>query len=276
MKLYISCDMEGTAAVCSWAQCDPDNTTEYPYYRKLMSQEVRAAIEGAREAGATDVLVNDSHSSMRNVMWEELPQGVRMISGNRKPLSMAQGLGDDYKAAFFTGYHAPAGCADGVLEHTYTPNTIYNIRLNGMECSEATLNAGVAGSYGVPVALITGDRATIEHAKTQMPWITGVIVKESVGKFVVDSMSPEEARQAIRTGAREAMQRLGEAKPLVFKAPVTMEIDLVMTEQADFVELIPGFERIGGRTVRFVHDDYRTVFKSFIAAFRLGSAANNY
>jgi len=112
VRLYISADMEGTAAVCSWQQCDPDNLTEYPYYRHLMSLEVRAAIEGAREAGVTQVLVNDSHSSMRNVLWNELPQDVRMIYGNRKPLSMTQGLGSDFAAAFFTGYHAPAGERD--------------------------------------------------------------------------------------------------------------------------------------------------------------------
>lgn len=277
MKLYISCDMEGTASVCSWQQCDPDNTTEYPYYRKLMSQEVRAAIDGAREAGASDVLINDSHSSMRNVIWEELPpSGIRLISGNRKPFSMAEGLDGTYKAAFFTGYHAPAGAANGALEHTYTPGTIYAVRINGMPCSEATLNAAVAGYYGVPLVLITGDRTTIEHATAQFPWITGVVVKESIGKYVVNSISPAEAREAIRAGAREAMQRIGEAKPFTFDPPITMEIDFVLTEQADFCELMPGFERTGGRTVRFSHDDYRTVFRSFIAAFRLAGAATNY
>ena len=269
--------MEGTASVSAWQQCDPSNVTEYPYYRKLMSQEVRAAIDGARTAGVDDVLINDSHSSMRNMIWEELPEsGVRLIAGNRKPFSMAEGLDSSFGAAFFTGYHAPAGEGNGALEHTYTPDTIYNIRINGIRCSEATLNAAVAGYHGVPLVLITGDRTTVEHAQSQFPWITGVIVKESIGKFVVNSISPKEAQEAIRAGAREAMQRIGEAKPYVFEPPITMEIDFVLSEQADFVELMPGFERTGGRTVRFVHDDYRTVFRAFIAAFRLGSAANTY
>ncbi|MDP9017956.1 MAG: M55 family metallopeptidase [Candidatus Eremiobacteraeota bacterium] len=274
MKLYISCDMEGTAGVCSWQQCDPSNTTEYPYYRRLMSQEVRSAIDGAREAGVTDVLINDSHSSMRNVLWEELPSDVRMISGNRKPYSMTQGLTADFSAAFFTGYHAPSGAADGTLEHTYTPSTISTVRINGTLCSEATLNAAIAGSYGVPVALITGDQTTIAHAKEQMPWITGVVVKESIGKFSVNSISPQAARDAIRAGAHKAIKQIGNAKPFTFEPPITMEIDVMLTEQAEYIELIPGFERIGGRTVRFIHDDYRTVFRSFIAAFRLGAAAN--
>lgn len=274
MKLYISCDMEGTASVSNWKQCDPDDTTEYPYYRRLMSQEVRAAIDGAREGGATDVVVNDSHSSMRNVLWDELPDDVRMIYGNRKPNSMVQDVDSGFDAAFFTGYHGAAGAANAALEHTYTPDTIYNLRVNGVTCSEATINAALAGAHGVPVALITGDRTTIEQAKEQMPWITGVIVKESVGKFVVNSLSPPQARAAIRAGAREAMGRVGKLKPFVFESPVTMEIDVVLTEQADFIELIPGFERTAGRTVRFVHDDFRTVFRTFVAAFRLGGAAN--
>jgi D-amino peptidase len=240
-----------------------------------MSQEVRAAIDGARSAGATGVLINDSHGPMRNVLWDELPDDVRMIYGNRKPYSMVQGISPEYACVFFTGYHGAAGDANAALEHTYTPNTIYTIRMNGERCSEATINAALAGYYGVPVTLITGDRTTIELAQAQMPWITGVIVKESIGKFAVDSISPEAARRAIRDGAREAMGKLSQAKPFVFQPPVTMEIDFVLSEQAETVELMPGFERTGGRTVRFVHDDYRTIFRAFIAAFRLGATANS-
>ncbi|MBC5828867.1 MAG: M55 family metallopeptidase [Candidatus Eremiobacteraeota bacterium] len=274
MKLYVSCDMEGTAAVSSWTQCDPTNSTEYPYYRRLMSLEVRAAIEGASEAGITDVLVNDSHSSMRNVLWDELPAHARMIYGNRKPFSMTEGLSPNVAAAFFTGYHAAIGRSDGVLDHTYSPGTLYNVHINGVRCSEATINAALAGFHGVPVVLITGDRTTIEDTRAQMPWITGVVVKESIGHFSVNSLSPQAAREAIREGAKRAIETRDRAKPFVFDPPITLDIDFVGTEHADFVELMPGFERRGGRSVRFVHDDYPTVFRAFIAAFRLGGAAN--
>jgi D-amino peptidase len=238
-----------------------------------MSLEVRAAIEGALEAGITDVLVNDSHSSMRNVLWDELPAHARMIYGNRKPFSMTEGIGPSIAAAFFTGYHAAIGRMDGALDHTYSPSTIYNVRINGMGCSEATLNAALAGYYGVPVVLITGDRSTIEDAKAQMPWITGVVVKESIGHYSVNSLSPPAARDAIRAGAKKAIELRDAAQLFVFRPPITLEIDFVGTEHADFVELMPGFERRGGRSVRFVHDDYPTVFRAFVAAFRLGGAA---
>jgi D-amino peptidase len=274
MKLYISADMEGTAAVASWTQVDPKNTTEYPYYRKLMSLEVRAAIDGAREAGATHVLVNDSHSSMRNVEWDELPSDARMIYGNRKPFSMSEGIDESFGAAFFTGYHAGVGVANGTLGHTYSPDTLYNVRVNGIACSEALLNAGVLGTYGVGVALVTGDRATVEDAQRNFPGVTGVIVKESIGYFAVDSLSPEVARERIRAGAREAIANVANVKPYVFQRPIVLELDFMRVENADFAELIPGVDRIGGRSVRFVHDDFRVVFTTFIAAMRLGAAAN--
>ena len=274
MKLYISADMEGTAAVASWTQVDPKNTTEYPYYRTLMSREVRAAIDGAREAGAGHVLVNDSHSSMRNVSWDELPADARMIYGSRKPFSMSQGIDETYGAAFFTGYHAGAGEGDGALEHTYSPDTLYTVRVNGVACSEALLNAAVIGTYGVPVVLITGDRTACEGARRHLPWIATAVVKESLGRFSVDSLSPEFARERIRAAAREAIANVAAARPFTFAPPIALEIDFVGTQNADFAELIPGVERIGGRTVRYVHDDFRVVFRCLMAAMRRGSAAN--
>lgn len=278
MKLYISADMEGTASVCSWTQVDPANTTEYPYYRRLMSQEVRAAIDGARAAGVGDILINDSHSSMRNVLWDELPDDVRMIYGNRKPFSMAEGADSSYDAAFFTGYHAACGTQDGVLDHTYTSETLRDTRVNGIRCSEAILNAAVLGLSGVPVVLMSGDRVAVEEIKAVMPWVTGVVVKDSIGRFATNSLSPARARELIREGAEEAIATLRDpnrgVKPFVFEPPIALELDFVFTHNADYAELIPGFERTGGRSVRFVHDDYRVIFKAYVAAYRLGAAAN--
>jgi len=275
MNLYISCDMEGTAGVCSWQQVDARNyTPDYFIYQKYMTAEVCAAVDGARSAGATQVLINDSHGPMRNLILDDLPEDVRILFGNRKPLSMSEGLDGSYGGVFYTGYHGAIGDADATLCHTYSPSVIYEVRVNGVRCSEATLNAGIAGYCGVPVLLITGDRVTIEGAKAQMPWITGVVVKESIGNFAVDSISPSAAQEAIRAGAAQAIRNAGSAKPFVFEPPITMEIDLASVEQADLIELIPQFQRTGSRQVRFTHDDYPTVFKAFVAAFRMGSLAS--
>jgi D-amino peptidase len=265
--------MEGTAGVCSWMQCDPSNTVEYPIYRRYMSQEVRAAIDGARAGGATDVLVNDSHWDMRNLLWDELPSDVRVISGSRKPFSMAEGIDRGFAGAFFTGYHAKVGDENGALAHTYTADVLYNVRVNGIACSEALFNAAMAGYHGIPVLLVSGDRTIVEDVRTHMPWVAGVIVKESIGHYATDSLTPRSAQNAIRAAAREAMLHAADAKPFVFEPPIVMELETTRVEQADFIELMPGFERIGGRTLRFAHDDYATIFRAFVAAFRLGGAA---
>ena len=274
MKLYLSCDMEGTAAVCSWMQCDPSNTREYPVYRRYMSQEVRAAIDGARSAGVTEVVINDSHWDMRNLLWDELPADVRLISGSRKPFSMAEGVGPEFGGAFFTGYHAKVGEANGVLAHTYTADSLYNVRINGVACSEALLNAAMCGYHGIPLLLVSGDRVFVEHVKEYMPWVTGVVVKEGIGHYSTNSLTPKAAQALIREKSAEAIANAPNCKPFTFDGPITMELDTTRVEQADFIELMPGFERTAGRTVRFSHDDYRMIFRAFVAAFRLGGAAS--
>jgi len=275
MKIYVSADMEGTAGVSSWDQVDARNyTADYFIYQKVMTAEVCAAIAGARKAGAREFLINDSHGPMRNLLLDELPEDARVIFGNRKPYSMVENLDATFDGVFFTGYHGAIGEPNATLCHTYTPSVVYDVRLNGMRCSEATLNAALAGFYGVPVLLITGDRATIQSAKAQMPWITGVIIKESSGNYAVDSLSPQAAQDAIHEGASHAMRSIKDAKPFVVEPPIVLEIDLAKVEQADWVALIPQFERTAPRTVRFTSDDYPTVFKAFVAAFRMGVVAD--
>lgn len=274
MKLYVSCDMEGTAGVCAWEQCDARKPhPEYAIYREYMTGEVVAAIEGARESGAGETLINDSHGPMRNLLLDELPPNTRVINGNRKPFNMAQGSEGDVDGAFFTGYHGAGGAMDSVLSHTYSPNTVYEARLNGAICSEATLNAALLGHHGVPLLLITGDRTSVEGVQRQMPWVKGAIVKESIGNFSANSMSPAAAQALIRNAAREAVKDRANAQLYIARPPITLEIDLVKVEQGDLIEMIPGFERIAPRTVRFNHDDYLVVFKALISALRMGALA---
>ncbi|HET9030228.1 MAG TPA: M55 family metallopeptidase [Candidatus Aquilonibacter sp.] len=274
MNLYVSADMEGTAGVCSWAQVDPSNVHEYPVYRRYMSREVAAAIAGARDASPCEVLVNDSHWNMHNVLWDELPDDVRMISGARKPLSMAEGAQQRYDAAFFTGYHGMIGTPDAVLAHTYSNETIYRVFVNGRACSEALLNAALLGIEGTPVVLVTGDRATVEQTLEDLPWATGVAVKEAIGYYAANSMTPAAACEAIRSGARTAIANLERAKPFTFEPPIELIIETAGVEHADFIELLPRFERTGGRSVRFVSNDYIAAFQAFLVAMRLASAAN--
>ena len=273
-KVYVSCDMEGTAGVCSWNQVDPSNAHEYPIYRRYMTQEVRAAIEGARDGGATDILVNDSHWSMHNLLFDELPgdEDVRILSGAPKPRSMGQGLDGTFSGVFLTGYHAKAGDS-AALAHTMT-DLVYSVTVNGIACSEALIFSALAGSYGVPVLLVTGDRTIVDEIAKYLPWAVGVAVKDSVGFSAVNSLTPKAAQDAIRDGARAAMARLDSAQPFTFDPPYELIVETQGVEHADMIELMPEFRRIGTRAVSFGANDYRTLLRAFIVATRIGAAAN--
>jgi D-amino peptidase len=271
MNLYLSTDMEGVAGVTSWDQVDARTPhPEYAIYRRYYTREVAAAIEGARRTGPVEVLVNDAHGPMRNFLFDELPADIRVIFGNRKPFSMVQD-GRGSSGAFFIGYHGAIGDADAVLCHTYTPSVIYELRLNGVRCSEATVNAALLGEWGVPLLMVTGDRTTVEGVRTQMPWVRGVIVKESIGTFSANSISPAASCRLIAEGAREALANASAAKPYVIPPPIEMRVTLAKTEQADYVAMIPEFERTGAREIRFTAGDMETIFKAFVATFRMGA-----
>jgi D-amino peptidase len=274
MRVYISSDMEGVAGVCAWEQVDArTHNPDYPIYRRYYTQEVLSAIEGARAGGATDVLVNDGHGPMRNLLLDDLPDDVRIVFGNRKPFSMVQDADGGFGGAFFLGYHGAAGAEDAVLCHTYTPSVVYEVRLNGLPCSEATINAALLGYYGVPLLLVTGDRTTIEEVRAQMPWVRGVAFMDSIGNRAAASMTPAAARRAIRSAAQEAVRDAASARLFRFEPPIVLDVQLVSAAQAHLVATIPSFERTGSRSVRFVQDDFAVVFKAFVATWRLGSQA---
>lgn len=274
MRLYISCDMEGVAGVCAWQQVDARTPhPDFEIFRRYYTREVARAIKGARARGATEVLVNDSHGPMRNLLLDELPADVRVVFGNRKPFSMVQDADGGFDGAFFVGYHGAAGDADAVLCHTYTPSVVYEVRINGVRCSEATINAGLLGYYGVPLLLVSGDRTTVEDVQAQMPWVRGAIVKVSIGNFAANSMTPAAAQRAIQRAAEEAVSDAPLAKPYRFEPPLTLDVQLVTAAQAHVIATIPGFERTSARSVRFMHDSFPVVFKAFVATWRLGALA---
>ena len=182
-----------------------------------------------------------------------------MIFGNRKPFSMVQDADGGFGGAFFVGYHGGAGDADAVLCHTYTPSVIYEVRINGVALQRSDDQRGSARLLRrCRCLLVTGDRTTVEGVQAQMPWVRGVVVKESIGNFAADSMTPAAAQRAIRRERRGGRPPTpAGAKPFRFEPPLVLDVQLVTAAQAHLVATIPGFERTGSRSVRFVHDDYR-------------------
>ncbi len=273
MKIYLSVDIEGCAGIVAREQGSITGGAEYEMGRRLMTAEANAAIEGALEAGATEIVVNDSHALMRNIPPLELHPKARLIQGRVKHLFMVEGLDETFDAVFLVGYHAPAGVRDGVLNHAFHP---YELRYNGEVFSETGLTASVAGHYGVPVALVTGDDAAIRDAKTLLGPHVGVSVKRGISRLAGDSVHPEEARRLIRAGAAEAVERLkaGEFQPLKVATPVEIEIDFYYSPEADVSALIPTVERTGDRTVRFTSPDALRAYRTFLASYYLARSVS--
>jgi D-amino peptidase len=270
MRVYISVDMEGVAGVVHEDQTDPTeprHAGEYNRMRRLMTSEANAAIEGALEAGASRVLVNDSHWLMRNLLAEDLHPSAELMSGGPKLRSMVEGVELGFDAAFFVGYHAMAGAQHAIIDHTYT-DIVHEARLNGRPMGELGINAVLAGSYGVPVAMVSGDQALAAEAKALLgDGVEAVVVKHAVGRFAARSVSPAESCRRIRQGAAAALRRTH--TPLELDAPIRLEVEFAQAHMADMAELVPGSVRTSGRTLEYEHDDYREVFRAWRALYNL-------
>ena len=273
MRVYISVDMEGVAGVVHEDQTNPTDprcAPEYARFRRLMTAEANAAIQGAVDAGATRILVNDSHWTMRNLLTEELHEAAELFSGGPKPRSMMEGIDGGYDAALCIGYHARAGTRAAILDHTYTDRLI-DVRLNGRSVGELGLNAALAGVFDVPVVLVSGDAALATEAHDLLgDEVATVIVKEAVGRHAARSLAPAVACRRIREGATKALKRKG-AKPFTVEAPITLEADFSKPVEADMAELVPGSIRTSGRTVAFTHHDYKEVFRAWRAMHNLAA-----
>jgi D-amino peptidase len=263
MKIYISSDMEGTAGVVDWTQCLHGNP-EYGYYRDLLQNEINASIEGALAAGATEFLVNDSHSSMQNLKPATLAGKARYLSGKHKPMYMMQGLDSSFDAIFFVSYHGSMSSEGSVLSHTYNPRAIADIKLNGKIVSEAGLNSLVAQHYGVPIVLVTGDETTRIETELWSPDVRSAVVKESVSRLAANSMHPVEACELIKVKAKDAVTNLSSIRKPDIKLPATIEISFHNGDFAEQATWIPGTTRTGAKTVELTDTDPLALFKRFI------------
>ncbi len=276
MRVYISVDMEGIAGVVHEDQTDPVDprcAAEYSRFRKLMTAEANAAIEGAVEAGANQVLVNDSHWFMRNLLAEELNQAAVLLSGDPKPWSMMEGIDGGFDAAMCIGYHARAGTKNAVLDHTYT-DRVLEARLNGRPVGELALNAALAGAFGVPIVLASGDSALAAEAKELLgDAVHCVVVKEAVSRHAAKSVAPAVACRLIRDAAADALRQKPLPRPYTITPPIALEVDFQLTVMADMAELVPGSKRAGPRTVAYAHDDYRELFRAWRALYNLAGVS---
>ncbi|HYB31599.1 MAG TPA: M55 family metallopeptidase [Solirubrobacteraceae bacterium] len=268
MKVFISSDIEGAAGIVDWEQVRAPGT-EYEIGRQLLTDEVNAAIDGAVQAGASHILVNDAHRAMYNLRPGELHHRASYLSGRHKPLYMMEGLDETFDAVFMVAYRGAIGAERAILSHTYNPAAVWEARLNGVAVGESALNALVALHHRVPVVLITGDEATAEEARPFLPEIEAVVVKRSITRFAAESLHPDRACELIQAGAARGLARAAATPPPAIDLPATLEVAFLTSDMAEMASWIRGVERAGVRTVTVTDDDPLRLYRTFVTIIAL-------
>jgi D-amino peptidase len=260
-KVYISVDMEGIWGVVA-AEQTTSTSPEYTAARRWMAEDVNAVVAGLLDAGAGEIVVNDSHGSMRNIVADTLNPKVSLISGAPKPLSMMQGIDASFDAAIFVGYHARAGTEQATLDHTISSATVRAIKVNGQEMPELGLNALIAGYYKVPVIMLSGDTTTCAQAKSILGGgLVTAAVKEATGRIAARLYPQEQARARLREAARDALGKRGSFQPFRVPGPFVVDVEFQNSQQSELPMLLPGVKRTSARAVAVTGTDYIETFK---------------
>ena len=270
MKILIAVDMEGITGVVNWDQVTPGHA-EYARFRRLMTEDVNAAIRGACEAGADDVVVSDGHWNNSNILIEELDPRARLYYGAPSPFSMVDGIEQDVDGVFFVGYHARAGSENAIMDHTWSSRSVSNVWLNRTLTGEYGLNAAVAGYFAVPVLMISGDQTACAQAVELLGPLETAVVKQARGRYAAECLTPPVAQEQIQASARRAVERLavGDAPdPYVVDTPVTITVEFMTSDQADRASRLPDSRRVGLR-LTFSAPDMLAAYASFRAAVSL-------
>jgi D-amino peptidase len=254
LKIFISADMEGVVGVVSDEQIGPGGF-EYERFRGFMTAEVNACIEAARAAGATEILIADSHGNGQNLLIERLPKDVMLVRSWPRPLGMMEGIDASFDGVIFLGYHASAANERGVRAHTFSSASVTALRLNGISMSEASVNAAIAGHFGVPVIMVSGDNVAVAETQVIVGDVEGAVVKWAKGFHSAQTLTPEAAYDVIRDRTRAAIGRIEGFEPYVLETPLRLELSLKHYRPVELLSYLPGVERINSHTVGFVAED---------------------
>lgn len=251
LKVYISADMEGIAGVVGPDQLGPQGF-EYSQFREFMTAEVNAAVAAARDMGATEIVVSDSHGNGLNLLLDKLPQDIQLIRSWPRPLGMMEGIDASFDAAIYIGYHASAGNIGGIAAHTQSGADFSSVKINGIEMTEGGMNALIAGHFGVPVVMISGDDAAVREVSDMLGPIEGAVVKWHYSHTSGRTLMPEAAQALIREKVRAGLKRRRELKPFRIEGPLTLDLTYKNDRAAEMIAYLPSVELIDNHTVRFV------------------------
>lgn len=273
MKILIATDMEGISGVTTWDQVTPGHA-EYARFRRLMTQDVNAAIRGAFDAGADEVIVADGHWNGSNILVEELDPRAKLNTGSPSPLSMMQGIDESVDGVFFVGYHARNGMQNAILDHTWSSKTVANLWLNEILTGEYGLNASVAGHFGVPVIMVSGDQTACAEVENLLGDVERAVVKQATGRYAAECLPPQVTQEMIFLSAARAVTRLVEGDspdPFVLDSPIRATVEFFTSDMADRAALMPATQREATR-VSLAGTDMVTVYRGFRALVTLALA----
>ncbi|MBT4149916.1 MAG: M55 family metallopeptidase [Candidatus Marinimicrobia bacterium] len=253
-KIFISADLEGVVGAVTGEQLGPGGF-EYNRFREFMTAEVNAAIEAAKSAGATEILVADSHGNGQNLLIEKLPKDVKLIRSWPRPLGMMEGIDSSFDGVIFTGYHASTDNKEGVRAHTFSSARLTSLKVNGKVMTEGSWNAAVAGEFGVPVIMISGDDAAVNEVKSVIGNAEGAIVKESISFHSAKSLHPEAAYDLIAEKTSYAVKNIKKYKPYKIKGPVTVSVSFKHYQPSQILSYLKMFKRTDSHTIEFKAKD---------------------
>ena len=273
LKVYISVDMEGIAGVVTSDQLGPTGF-EYDRAREFMTGEALAAIAGAKEAGATEIVVSDSHGNGESLLIDRFPDDIRIVRSWPRPLMMMEGIDSSFAAAIFIGYHASTNSPAGVRAHTISSANLASVSLNGVTVPEAGINAAIAGRFGVPVVFISGDDVAVDETRKLLGDVEGAVVKRAISFHAASTMTPKAAQQLIREHVKTAVERRAAFKPYIVKAPVTLDVVFKNYRPAEMLAFLPIVQRTASHAIRFTGRDMIEVsrFLEFIGTYEPGLA----
>jgi D-amino peptidase len=270
LKVYISADMEGITGVASADQLGPASF-EYGQARQWMTADVLAAIQGARESGATEFVISDSHGNGQSLLIDRLPTDIpiTVVRSFPRPLGMMEGLDSTFAAAIFIGYHTSTSSLTGVRAHTISSALLTRISINGTTMSEAGINAAIAAQFGVPVVMISGDDQIVAETKQRLGPIEGAAVKRAIGFHSAATMTPEAGQALIRQHAKAAIARRGEMRPYTMTKPLTLEVSFKNYRPVELLGYLANVQRIDSHTIRYSARDMVDVSKfiEFITSY---------
>ena len=271
MKIYISADMEGVVGVVSGEQLSPAGF-EYQRFREFMTQEVNAAIEAAFEAGATEIVISDSHGNAQNLLIEKLPKNVLLVRGFPRPLVMMEGIDETFDGVIFIGYHSSTTNLRGVRAHTFSSARLTEVRLNNIPMSEGSFNAAIAGHYNVPVIMVSGDDAAVKEVTKLIGDVEGAVVKWNYGFHSAKTIMPEAAYALIRDRVKRAIGRIKEFKPYKPKTPLQLDVRFKNYRPSEVLSYLSIIERTDAHSIRFIGKDMVEVskFVEFILTYEAG------